>query len=177
MTEKNISNNVETAVMIPKAELAAIVRDRSELATMLGSLIVMWKHEEKLKQHHRPYLHVRKETEKLCNTYLKHLSEVTERMGNGLHICSADCRAAEQTKEPEASVNRGEIIKMVDALVGDLVTLMEYMDVQRNFIRLLESGIEMEEVTAKFDRFLLTELNEMMERWDKYMTEHSHESE
>ncbi len=66
---------------------------------------------------------------------------------------------------------------MVDALAGDLVTLMEYMDVQRNFIRLLESGIEMEEVTAKFDRFLLTELDEMMERWEKYMTEHSHESE
>ena len=32
-------------------------------------------------------------------------------------------------------------------------------------------------ITAKFDRFLLTELDEMMERWEKYMTEHSHESE
>ena len=98
-------------------------------------------------------------------------------MGRSLNIYSADCRTAELTKEPEVSVNRGEIIKMVDALAGDLVTLMEYMDVQRNFIRLLESGIEMEEVTAKFDRFLLTELDEMMERWEKYMTEHNHESE
>ena len=167
----------EKCVTIPENELAELIHDRTELATMLSNLIVMWKHEEKLKQHHRPYLHVRKETEKHCDTYLKHLSEVTERMGSGLHICSADCRTARQTKEPEASVNRGEIIKMVDALVGDLVTLMEYMDVQRNFIRLLESGIEMEEVTAKFDRFLLTELDEMMERWEKHMTEHSHESE
>lgn len=167
----------EKIVTIPENELAALVHDRTELATMLSNLIVMWKHEEKLKQHHRPYLYVRKETEKLCDTYLKHLSEVTERMGSGLHICYADCRTAEQTKEPKASVNRGEIIKVVDALAGDLVTLMEYMDVQRNFIRLLESGIEMEEVTAKFDRFLLTELDEMMERWEKYMTEHSHESE
>lgn len=167
----------EKIVTIPENELAALVHDRTELATMLSNLIVMWKHEEKLKQHHRPYLHVRKETEKLCDTYLKHLSEVTERMGNGLHICYTDCRTAEQTKEPEVSANRGEIIKAVDALAGDLVTLMEYMDVQRNFIRLLESGIEMEEVTAKFDRFLLTELDEMMERWEKYMTEHSHESE
>ena len=167
----------EKCVTIPENELAELIHDRTELATMLSNLIVMWKHEEKLKQHHRPYLHVRKETEKLCDTYLKHLSEVTERMGNGLHICSADCRTARQTKEPEASVNRGEIIKMVDTLAGDLVTLMEYLDVQRNFIRLLESGIEMEEVTAKFDRFLLTELDEMMERWEKYMTEHSHESE
>ena len=169
MTEKYVTG--------PENELAALVHDRTELATMLSNLIVMWKHEEKLKQHHRPYLHVRKETEKLCDTYLKHLSEVTERMGNGLHICYTDCRTAEQTKEPEVSANRGEIIKAVDALAGDLVTLMEYMDVQRNFIRLLESGIEMEEVTAKFDRFLLTELDEMMERWEKYMTEHSHESE
>ena len=164
-------------VTIPENELAELIHDRTELATMLSNLIVMWKHEEKLKQHHRPYLHVRKETEKLCDTYLKHLSEVTERMGSGLHICSADCRTARQTKEPEASVNRGEIIKMVDTLAGDLMTLMEYLDVQRNFIRLLESGIEMEEVTAKFDRFLLAELDEMMERWEKYMTEHSHESE
>ena len=167
----------EKCVTIPENELAELIHDRTELATMLSNLIVMWKHKEKLKQHHRPYLHVRKETEKLCDTYLKHLSEVTERMGSGLHICSADCRTARQTKEPEASVNRGEIIKMVDTLAGDLVTLMEYLDVQRNFIRLLESGIEMEEVTAKFDRFLLTELDEMMERWEKYMTEHSHESE
>ena len=167
----------EKCVTIPENELAELIHDRTELATMLSNLIVMWKHEEKLKQHHRPYLHVRKETEKLCDTYLKHLSEVTERMGSGLHICSADCRTARQTKEPEASVNRGEIIKMVDTLAGDLMTLMEYLDVQRNFIRLLESGIEMEEVTAKFDRFLLAELDEMMERWEKYMTEHSHESE
>ena len=167
----------EKYVTIPENELAALVHDRTELSSMLSNLIVMWKHEEKLKQHHRPYLYVRKETEKLCDTYLKHLSEVTERMGRSLRICTADCQTAEQRKEPEASVNRGEIIKVVDALAGDLVTLMEYMDVQRNFIRLLESGIEMEEVTAKFDRFLLTELDEMMERWDKYMTEHSHESE
>ena len=168
---------IEKYVTIPENELAALVHDRSELATMLSNLIVMWKHEEKLKQHHRPYLYVRKETEKLCDTYLKHLSKVTERMSGGLHICSADCQTAGQLKEPEASVNQEEIIQMIDTLTGDLVTLMEYMDVQRNFIRLLESGIEMEEVTAKFDRFLLTELDEMMERWDKYMTEHSHESE
>ena len=167
----------ERIITIPENELAALVHDRTELATMLSNLIVMWKNEEKLKQHHRPYLHVRKETEKLCDTYLKFLSEVTERMGRSLRICTADCQTAEQRKEPEASVNRGEIIKVVDALAGDLVTLMEYLDVQRNFIRLLESGIEMEEVTAKFDRFLLTELDEMMERWEKYMTEHSHESE
>ena len=167
----------EKYVTIPETKLAELIYDRAELATMLSNLIVMWKHEEKLKQHHRPYLYVRKETEKLCDTYLIFLSEVTERMGRNLNIYSADCQTAEQTKEPEALVNRAEIIKMVDALVGDLLTLMEYMDVLRNFISLLESGIKMEEVTAKFDRFLTTELNEMMERWDKYMTEHSHESE
>jgi len=167
----------EKYVTVSENELGELIYDRTELATMLCNLIVMWKQEEKLKQHHRPYLHVRKETEKLCDTYLKFLSEVTERMGRSLRICSADYRTAGQTKESEASVNQGEIIKMVDTLAGDLVTLMEYLDVQRNFIRLLESGIEMEEVTAKFDRFLLAELDEMMERWEKYMTEHSHESE
>ena len=167
----------EKYVTIPENELSELIHDRTELSTMLSNLIVMWKHEEKLKQHHRPYLYVRKETEKLCDTYLKHLSKVTERMSGGLHIRPADCRTAGQLKEPEASVNQEEIIQMIDTLTGDLVTLMEYMDVQRNFIRLLESGIEMEEVTAKFDRFLLTELDEMMGRWEKYMTEHSHESE
>lgn len=167
----------EKCVTISEKELATLVHDRTELATMLSNLIVMWKHEEKLKQHHRPYLYVRKEMEKLCDTYLKHLSEVTERIGSGLHICSADCQTVGRTNETESSVDRAEIINIVDTLVGDCLTLMEYMDVLRNFISLLESGIEMEEVTSKFNRFLLSELDEMMERWEKYMTEHSHESE
>lgn len=167
----------EKCVTIPEKELATLVHDRTELATMLGNLIVMWKHEEKLKQHHRPYLYVRKETEKLCDTYLQYLSKVTERMGSGLHILSAECQTVEQTKAPETPVNRTEIINVVDTLVGDCLTLIEYMDVLRNFISLLESGIEMEEVTSKFNHFLLGELDEMMERWEKYMTEHSHESE
>ena len=55
----------EKYVTIPETKLAEFIYDRAELATMLCNLIVIWKHEEKLKQHHRPYLYVRKETEKL----------------------------------------------------------------------------------------------------------------
>ena len=78
MTEKH--------VIIPENELATLVHDRTELAAMLSNLIAMWKYEEKLKQHHRPYLHVRKEMGKFCDTYLQQLSEMKRDMENGLHI-------------------------------------------------------------------------------------------
>ena len=77
MTEMNNSNTAEKVVTIPQTEFAVIIRDKAETATMLSNLIVMWKHEEKLKQHHRPYLHVRKETERMCDHYWKRLSEPT----------------------------------------------------------------------------------------------------
>ena len=62
-------------------------------------------------------------------------------------------------------------------LAEDMLTLMEYLDVQRNMIRLLESGIVMEEVTEKFNRFLNQELDVMMDRLDKVISEYSYESE
>jgi hypothetical protein len=58
-----------------------------------------------------------------------------------------------------------------------MLTLMEYLDVQRNMISLLESGIVMEEVTEKFNRFLNKELDVMMDRLDKVISEYSYESE
>lgn len=61
------------------AAFDTLVHDRAELCAMLGSLIAMWKREEKLKNHHRPYLHIRRETEKMCNAYLLRLAEISER--------------------------------------------------------------------------------------------------
>ena len=177
MTEMNISNTAEKVVTIPQTEFAAIIRDKAETATMLSNLIVMWKHEEKLKQHHRPYLHVRKETERMCDHYLKRLSEMSEHFKNGLHIRLAEPCAKDSVTTDKITVNGECAEKVIHDLAGDILTLMDYVDIQHNMISLLESGIEMDAVTEKFSRFLNKELDEMMERLDKIVTEYPYESE
>lgn len=171
MTEQNFKNKPQTVITIPKDELTAIIRDKTEATTMLCKIIAMWKHEEKLKQHHRPYLHIRKETEKMCDAYLNRLSEMNRHFENGIHI-----RFCEDA-DTETKVQRDEFVETVQTLADDMLTLMEYLDVQRNMISLLESGIVMEDVTEKFNRFLNKELDVMMDRLDKVISEYSYESE
>lgn len=141
--------------------LDTLVHDRTELCAMLGSLIVMWKREEKLKNHHRPYLHIRRETEKMCNAYLLRLAEISER---------AETESLHNDKE--TALQKG-----VSELVGDLVTLAEYIGILQNIIRLLVSGVDMESVSEKFNRFLDGELHSMMAQWERYITDGSYESE
>ncbi len=164
----------EKYVTLPAKELATLVHDRTELATMLSNLIVMWKHEEKLKQHHRPYLYVRKETEKLCDAYLKRLSEMSR---HGVHIRFYETSANVPVSESSTQVNKAEISIIVRDMAEDILTLMEYLDIQRSFISLLKSGTKMEEVTDKFGCFLNKELDDMIDRLDKAITKYSHESE
>ncbi len=173
MTENNKPNNAKY-VNISANELAALVHDRTELATMLSNLILMWKHEDKLKQHHRPYLHVRKETEKLCDAYLKRLSEMSR---HGVHIRFYEASANVPVSESSTQVNKAEISIIVRDMTEDILTLMEYLDIQRSFISLLKSGTKMEGVTDKFGCFLNKELDDMMDRLNKAITEYSHESE
>ena len=141
--------------------LDTLVHDRAELCAMLGSLIVMWKREDKLKNHHRPYLHIRRETEKMCNAYLLRLAEISEH---------AEADPLHNDKEIALQ-------KDVSELVGDLVTLAEYIGILQNIIRLLVSGVDMESVSEKFNRFLDGELHSMMAQWERYTTDGSYESE
>lgn len=144
------------------AAFDTLVHDRAELCAMLGSLIAMWKREEKLKNHHRPYLHIRRETEKLCNAYLLRLAEITKRTG---------------ASPPLYSNGKPVLQKDVSELVGDLVTLAEYIGILQNIIRLFVSGVDMESVSKKFNRFLDGELHSMMVRWERYITDGGYESE
>lgn len=141
--------------------LDKLVHDRAELCAMLGSLIVMWKREEKLKNHHRPYLHIRRETEKMCNAYLLRLAEISER-----------AEAEPLHNDKETALQKG-----VSELVGDLVTLAEYIGILQNIIRLLVLGVDMESVSEKFNRFLDGELHSMMAQWERYITDGGYESE
>ncbi len=146
---------------VNEATFDTLVHDRDELCAMLGSLIVMWKREEKLKNHHRPYLHIRRETEKMCNAYLLRLAEISERAKTKL-----------LHNDKETALQKG-----VSELVGDLVTLAEYIGILQNIIRLLVSGVDMESVSEKFNRFLDGELHSMMAQWERYITDGGYESE
>lgn len=150
--------------VITESDLCKLISERNQLQRMLGNLIVMFKHEDKLKRHHRPYLHVRTEIDKVCDGYLKYLSEISRQDDLKLDISSDRNSNTVHECKP-------------DELVGDLVTLLEYIEILRNFIGLLESGIEMEEVTEKFNRYLNAELDEMTERWEKHLSESDYESE
>ena len=169
MTEvkKSISNG---AILADRAEFAALLKDRQELATLLGGIVSLWTREENLKKHHRPYLKVREETGRLCNLSHARLAEINARIKSGVHFYETPKQA--ETKAAEE--NNADI---VGAFVDDLLTLTEYIDVLLDFIDLLEAGVDMGEVTAKYSRCLTDDLDCMMERWDKYITEYCHDGE
>lgn len=158
----------EKYVTIPENELAALVHDRTELATMLSNLIVMWKHEEKLKQHHRPYLHVRKEMGNFCDTYLQQLSEMKRDMENGLHI-----RPTEYASEisPKDSVPKDQAYKAVDVLVNDILSLMEYLRIYDYMVDMILTGIDLKEIKEQVDLFVCERKSEIIDRCEKHWKE------
>lgn len=165
--------------VITETEFCKLIAEREQLYKMLSNFVVMFKHEEKLKKHHRPYLHVRAEMDKMCDGYLKFLADMQVRIKSDDYPvtvledgkdCSYECVDIETD-------DGNEIIEVANILVGDLITLVEFVDVLRHMIALLESGVDLGEVPAKFNRFLNEEFDEMMERWDKMLTEIDHESE
>ena len=168
MTEvkKSISNS---AILADRAEVAALLKDRQELATLLGGIVTLWTREENLKKHHRPYLKVREETGRLCDLSHERLAEINARIKSGVHLYETPKQA--ETKAAENSADN------VGAFVDDLLTLTEYIDVLLDFIDLLEAGVDMGDVTLKYSRCLTDDLDRMMERWDKYITEYCHDGE
>lgn len=158
----------EKYVTIPENELAALVHDRTELATMLSNLIVMWKHEEKLKQHHRPYLHVRKEMGKFCDTYLQQLSEMKRDMENGLHIRPTECASK---IPPKDYVPKDQAYKAVDVLVNDILSLMEYLRIYDYMVDMMLTGIDMKETKEKVDLFVCERKSEIIDRCEKHWKE------
>lgn len=168
MTEvkKSISNS---AILADKAEVAALLKDRQELATLLGGIVSLWTREENLKKHHRPYLKVREETGRLCDLSHARLAEINAHIKSGVHFYETPKQA--ETKAAEKSAD------IVGAFVDDLLTLTEYIDVLLDFIDLLEAGVDMGDVTLKYSRCLTDDLDRMMERWDKYITEYCHDGE
>lgn len=158
----------EKCVTIPENELATLVHDRTELATMLSNLIAMWKYEEKLKQHHRPYLHVRKEMGKFCDTYLQQLSEMKRDMENGLHIRPTEC-ASEIS--PKDCVPKDQAYKAVDVLVNDILSLMEYLRIYDYMVDMMLTGIDMKETKGKVDLFVCERKSEIIDRCEKHWKE------
>ena len=158
----------EKCVTIPENELAELIHDRTELATMLSNLIVMWKHEEKLKQHHRPYLYVRKETERLCDLYLQNLAEINERIQYGVHPCKEQMKIDDvphSTDETDGDFEPQEVTSQSTSLLRmateDLSSILEYVFVLRRFVKLLESGVGLCDVTEKFNVILDKEIEDI----------------
>lgn len=94
--------NKEKSNMICKKTGKQMVAVRSEdlqemylgmqlLYKMLESLITLWMKEEKLKQHHRPYLEVRREMGRLCDSYLNNMEVIKPLITEPIHGCGMEC--------------------------------------------------------------------------------------
>lgn len=164
-------------IPISDNELYTLVEERNTFYSMLNNIIVLFKQEDKLKKHHRPYLHVRAEIDKLCDEALQYIGEMRKQAKSyEIHVGDVACKHCGCENAGKSAADRVEVIEIVDTLVEDLISLVEYMDVLRHMMYLLASGVELGEVTEKFNRFLNEEFDEMMERWEKTITGMCHES-
>lgn len=164
-------------LLIPTSELYSLVEERNTFYSMLSNIIVLFKQEDKLKKHHRPYLHVRDEIDKLCDEALQYIGKMRKQTKlHEIHVSDAMCEHCVCENAGKSAADRGEVIEIVDTLVGDLISLVEYVDVLRHMMYLLAAGVELGEATDKFNRFLNEEFDEMMERWEKTITGMCHES-
>ena len=174
----------EKNFVITESDFVRLIAERDQLYKMLGSLIVMFKQEDKLKKHHRPYLHVRAEMDKMCDGYLHFLSALQERVnGDNYPVtvledggdCPCCCGCAEQT---DISENAASTNTIICDLIDDLIVLRDFMEVQEGFMKLLGAGIEVDEQVAKFEGAMHREMDEMIDRWEQMIYGHyRHESE
>lgn len=165
--------------VITEPELCRLIAERDRLYKMLGSLIVMFKQEDKLKKHHRPYLHVRAEMDRMCDGYLHFLSELQERVNGNDYPVSVleDCKDKSCACSKGSSEKKASESTVICDLIDDLLVLVECMEVQEGFMKLLGAGICVDEQVAKFGNEVHREMDEMLERWKQMIFGHyCHES-
>ena len=78
-------------VAVNLKELLSVYADMKRMFYMLKYLIAMVQKEEKLKQHHRPYLELRREMLNMCENYLRDLAEIAARTATPLSGCPIKC--------------------------------------------------------------------------------------
>lgn len=167
-------------------DLCGLQSGMNQLYEMLENLILMWKKEEKLKQHHRPYLEVRREMGRMCDSYLSNMKVIGSRLDMPIRACRMECRGLNDQNAKENSPDAGyeEPIskeelestpgtgeEVFNAMLDDLLTVMEYVDTQNLFINLMEYGVPLGDVVKEFSDGAFQDMEQMLNRWEQYAKE------
>lgn len=150
-------------VAVDLKELLSVYADMKRMFFMLKYLIAMVQKEEKLKQHHRPYLELRREMLSMCENYLKDLSEIAVRTAMPVKSCPIECNSkAEITGEKKDN-------KIFFAMLDDLLVLVEHTDNMRSFMKLLMNGVDLVGMPIEYGEQVGRETSEMVDRWEEYL--------
>ncbi len=178
---KNCNMCENKKLLIPDHELYTVVEERNAYYSLLSNIIVLFKHEDKLKKHHRPYLHVRAELDKMCDKALKCIEEMgTQRKDLELRATDAACEdcICEYTEQSESTEKADNEDSEFWRMLNDLCELIEYIEIQKGFMKLLKAGINVDNQLLEFEDMVHTKTSMMSDRWYLSMWEHTdHESE
>ena len=158
--------NGKDIVAVKVKDILAVYADMKRMFLMLKYLIAMVQKEEKLKQHHRPYLDLRREMLEMCENYLRDLTEIAARTVTPMKGCPIKCvdgcgsNASKTSKEDN---------KAFYAMLDDLLVLVEHTDNLRSFIKLLMNGVDLDGMPLKYGEQVRRETSEMVDRWENYL--------
>lgn len=138
---RKITNNEAKAtvnmVEIPEAELGNLQQTMSKLFMMHANLIDYYKEESELKKHHRAYLHVRDEAEKVIERDLEEMGRMLTTLGSHLVSgCGQDNIPFECEDKPDEEDNDPCVImKMEDlyAMQQDMIELTDAIDLMAKY--------------------------------------------
>ncbi len=158
--------NGKDVVAVNLKELLAVYADMKRMFYMLKYLIAMIQKEEKLKQHHRPYLDLRREMLAMCENYLRDLTEIAARNATPMHGCPIKCvDGCGNNDRKEAKKDNEVFYTMLD----DLLVLVDHTDNLRSMIKLLFNGVALHEIPVEYDSAVEREISEMVDRWEGYL--------
>lgn len=153
-------------VAVKMEDLLSVSADMKKLYHMLCVLIALIKKEEELKQHHRPYLELRREMLGICENNLRAMTEIKVRTVSPMYGCLLDCcRNGCGEKTYKRDTEGAAFFDMLD----DLLVLAEHTENLGNFVKLLMSGVDLGDSPASYDETVHKVIEEMLERWENYM--------
>ncbi len=168
MNEKKNENcavHGKEMVAVNLKELLSVYADMKRMFFMLKYLIAMVQKEEKLKQHHRPYLELRREMLAMCENYMRDLTEIAARTAMPVNSCPIECSCKSENGGKTADTDNKIFFTMLD----DLLVLVEHTDNMRSFMKLLMNGVDLIGMPIEYGEQVERETSEMVDRWEEYL--------
>jgi hypothetical protein len=151
--ERNKTNTPMVAVSTDG--LLRLYMDFCYLYWMLDDLIALRGQEEKLREHHRPYLDVREKMGQMCEQYQRKLTEI------GQHPFYIGWKKFRQDTPKEYDEK-----ELLSAFLEDILILAEYVDAMSQFMHLMESGVKFGDSASQLTKSARKHTEEILNRWE-----------